>query len=124
VFNELVRAGVSVRSAKTAVDRLKEGRSAVLTASRVDNYETLKKRIEAQKIGVHRLAEPEPDIDVKAVRERLQLTQAEFAGLLRIKLDTLQNWEQRRTKPDPAAATLLSMIQRDPGKAMELLIEE
>ena len=55
-----------------------------------------------------------PDVDAKSVRERLGLSQAEFALRFGLELDTVQNWEQERYRPDPAARLLLSIIDRDP----------
>ena len=124
VFRALVESGLSVRAAKTALDRVRDGHAVFVQAPLVDNFAALKRRIEGENIAVHRLAEPEGEIDVKALREKLQLSQSEFAGLFRFGLDAVQNWEQRRTRPDPAAATLLSMIRRDPDKVMELLAED
>jgi len=35
-------------------------------------------------------------IDVKGLRERLELTQAEFSRMIGVSIKTLQNWEQGR----------------------------
>ena len=48
------------------------------------------------------------------VRVLLELKQRDFAALLDIPLSTLQNWEQRRTEPDPIAKTLIDLIFDDP----------
>ena len=45
--------------------------------------------------------------DVKAIREQLELSQAEFAGLIQVNVRTLQNWEQKRRCPTGPAAALL-----------------
>ncbi|MBU2753448.1 helix-turn-helix domain-containing protein [Acidithiobacillus sp. CV18-2] len=37
--------------------------------------------------------------DAKAVREKLGLSQREFADLMGVSIDTLQNWEQHRRNP-------------------------
>ena len=55
-----------------------------------------------------------PQLDAKQVRERLGLSQAEFALRFGLELDTVQNWEQGRYRPDPAARLLLGIIDRDP----------
>lgn len=51
---------------------------------------------------------------LKAVRARLLLSQGGLAALMRVPLDTLQNWEQRRTEPDAPARTLIDLIFADP----------
>lgn len=47
------------------------------------------------------------------VRKELGLTQEAFAAALQIPLATLRNWEQGRTRPDPAAQSLLRAVARD-----------
>lgn len=54
------------------------------------------------------------DIDVRALRERLGLTQADFAARFGFGLDTVRNREQRRRRPGGAARTFLRMIEREP----------
>lgn len=47
------------------------------------------------------------------VRKSLGMTQEAFATALQIPLATLRNWEQGRTRPDPAAQSLLRAVARD-----------
>ena len=54
------------------------------------------------------------DIDVQAVRRRLKMTQAEFSTLFAVRLDTVQNWEQGRRRPEGPALVLLNVIDREP----------
>lgn len=51
----------------------------------------------------------------------LMMTQQDFAALLGIPLATLQNWEQRRTDPDPIARTLIDLVFDDPQGMRERL---
>jgi len=46
------------------------------------------------------------------VREKLGMTQEEFAKALRIPVGTLRNWEQRRVGLDPAVRSLLAIVYR------------
>lgn len=55
-----------------------------------------------------------PVVDVREVRQALNLSQKEFAIRFGLELDTIQNWEQGRYNPDPAAMVLLKVIQRHP----------
>ena len=48
--------------------------------------------------------------DLKAIRESYQLSQADFARLLRIDRRTWYNWESGRTEPPAIAITALSML--------------
>ncbi|RRD55650.1 helix-turn-helix domain-containing protein [Comamonadaceae bacterium OH2545_COT-014] len=60
-------------------------------------------------------------LDVKHVRERTGLSQSEFAGLMRVSVKTLQNWEQRRRAPTGPASALLTIVARNPVAAMNAL---
>ncbi|MGP6188576.1 MAG: helix-turn-helix domain-containing protein [Vulcanimicrobiaceae bacterium] len=55
---------------------------------------------------------------VRAVRERLKLTQAEFARRFGLSERTIQEWEQGRAEPEGPARILLRVIDREP-KAVE-----
>lgn len=55
------------------------------------------------------------------LRRRLAMSQAEFSHAIRVPLKTVQNWEQRRTRPDPAARTLLALLAADPKQVLGLL---
>jgi putative transcriptional regulator len=52
------------------------------------------------------------------LRHKFGLTQAAFATLLRIPIATLRNWEQNRFIMEPAAQTLLKLIDREPEAAL------
>lgn len=63
-----------------------------------------------------------PDqIDVKAIREELGLSQAEFAIRFGFNLSSLRNWEQGRRFPDGPARTLLKVIHADPNAVSKAL---
>lgn len=52
--------------------------------------------------------------DVAALRARFKLSQAKFAALLGISVDTLQNWEQQRREPEGPAQVLLRIAATHP----------
>lgn len=54
-----------------------------------------------------------PD-DVRAIRERMELSQSAFAALLGVSLRTLQDWEQGRRKPTGPAYALLRVATKHP----------
>lgn len=58
--------------------------------------------------------------EVKAVREKLNLSQSVFALRLRTKIKTLQNWEQGRARPNAQASLLIKMLERYPDTAQRL----
>ncbi|WP_185982638.1 NadS family protein [Aureimonas mangrovi] len=63
-----------------------------------------------------------PDsIDVKAVRDKLRMSQSEFAMQFGIPLATVRNWEQGRRRPEAMARVLLQIINNDPDVVEKLL---
>jgi putative transcriptional regulator len=54
-------------------------------------------------------------VDVKAIRARTGLTQAAFARRYGFTLDSVQNWEAGRRKPEAAARLLLTVIAKEPA---------
>ena len=58
---------------------------------------------------------------VREIRERISLSQSEFARLIGVSIKTLQNWEQDRRRPTGPAAALLSIIAYDPQLAVKAL---
>jgi putative transcriptional regulator len=56
-----------------------------------------------------------PDVpDVRAIRARLGLSRETFAARFGLKLAAVRDWEQGLRKPDPAARTLLRVIELAP----------
>jgi putative transcriptional regulator len=62
-----------------------------------------------------------PDTDVRAIRARTGLSQADFARSIGVKKATLLNWEQGRRTPDGPARVLLALIAREPGVVQRVL---
>ncbi len=54
------------------------------------------------------------DIDTKAIRKKLNLSQQEFSEKFFINLRTLQNWEQKLKTPTGASLVLLKVIDKNP----------
>ncbi|MCF6808518.1 type II toxin-antitoxin system MqsA family antitoxin [Thiotrichales bacterium 19S9-12] len=61
------------------------------------------------------------DIDVKKIREKLNISQSEFCERFGFKLRTLQKWEQQVSKPDTATRAYLMVIERNPQIVTETL---
>lgn len=55
-----------------------------------------------------------------SARKSVHLTQREFAELLNVSIDTIQDWEQGRRSPRGAAKTLLKIAQKHPAVLEEL----
>ena len=61
------------------------------------------------------------EVDVKAIRKRLALSQSEFAARFGFAVDAVQNWEQGRRRPDGAARAFLRVIEREPAAVARAL---
>ena len=53
-------------------------------------------------------------VDVKAIRGRLHMSQAQFADHFGFTKATVQGWEQNRRQPEASARILLTVIDREP----------
>ena len=54
------------------------------------------------------------DMDVKAIRARLGLSQVAFAARFGFTASAVKEWEQHRRRPEAAARVLLRVIEREP----------
>jgi len=59
--------------------------------------------------------------DVKTIREKIGLSQQEFANLLRISKRTLEGWEQGHRKLTGPVRALLTIFKNAPQQAMNAL---
>ncbi len=57
---------------------------------------------------------------ISETRERIGLSQAEFARLLGVSVRTLQEWEQGRRVPSGPARTLLMIAHKNPRALLEV----
>ena len=61
-----------------------------------------------------------PDVDVKAERESLDMTQKAFANVLGVSRRTVESWETGRSTPSPTAKNLIYLISRKPDLVLVL----
>src|ERR1700720_2159583 len=66
---------------------------------------------------------PKP-IDVKAIRKRVKMSQAEFSRAYGISKRALQEWEQGGRQPDSAARAYLTVIAKEPAVVRRALASE
>ena len=71
-------------------------------------------KTEASRVTRHEVA------DVKAIRDKLHVSQAEFAKAMGTSVDTIKSWETKRRNPTGLAAKVLATIQDDPAFFSEL----
>jgi putative transcriptional regulator len=60
-------------------------------------------------------------IIVTKIRKRLNVSQANFAHMIGVSVDTLQNWEQGRRRPEGPALALLKVAEINPEAVMKAL---
>jgi putative transcriptional regulator len=53
-------------------------------------------------------------VNVKAMRTRLRMTQAEFARRYHLNIARIRDWEQGRSQPEGAVRAYLLVIAREP----------
>jgi len=58
---------------------------------------------------------------VKNIRKKLNVSQSRFAYMIGVSVDTLQNWEQGRRKPEGPALALLKVAAASPKTVFEAL---
>jgi putative transcriptional regulator len=61
------------------------------------------------------------EIDVKAIREKIALSQSEFARLFGLSKRTLEHWEHGRRVPTGPARAFLTVIAREPDAVRRAL---
>jgi putative transcriptional regulator len=60
-------------------------------------------------------------VDVKAIRNKLGMTQARFSNTFGFSLDAINHWEGGRRTPEAPARTLLTVIDRNPTAVLTAL---
>ncbi len=78
---------------------------------------------DAQPLTPEQLSKMRPVSRVKVLRQRLGMTQAQFAEAFHLPITTLRDWEQHRSTPDAPARALLLAIERDPDAMRRLLAD-
>ncbi len=61
------------------------------------------------------------EINVKAIRAKLGMTQHEFAARFGFSIKTLQHWEQKHRVPEGPTRAYLVVIDRDPDAVQRAL---
>jgi putative transcriptional regulator len=80
------------------------------------------REIKAHKAGqknlrTHTLKKP---ASPRVIRKKLKLSQSAFAGLMGVRLRTVQDWEQGRRKPSGPAEALLRIAEQKPEVFLDL----
>jgi putative transcriptional regulator len=103
--------GTTLREAHAALDWIAAGHGVTLEVTIPEGRDPV---AEFAALGI-RAQVLKAEIDVRAIREGLDLTQTEFASRFGLDPAMVQNWEQGHTRPDPIAAVLLRVIATNPA---------
>ena len=79
---------------------------------------------DAQPWTPEQLARARRIVDVRLIRERLCLTQEEFAQRFGLRLELVRGWEDRSVMPDQAANVLLRVIWAEPETVRRVVAAE
>lgn len=64
------------------------------------------------------------EVDVKAIRQRLKLSQPKFAETFGFSVGRIRDWEQRRFPVDAPSRVLLTVIEREPAAVLRALAQD
>jgi DNA-binding transcriptional regulator YiaG len=117
----LTKHGISLRKAHETLNRLVDGESVAIELQ-AKNTEMLCSKF--SQLGVSARTINLPAADVKHIREQFGLSQAEFAFRFGFEIDTIQNWEQGRNRPDQTAQLLLKVIEVYPENVESILTND
>jgi putative transcriptional regulator len=62
-----------------------------------------------------------PEIDVRAIRQKLKLSQDGFAAEFGFTINQIRDWEQGRTNPHGSSRAYLMVIQHNPKAVLDVL---
>lgn len=97
--------------------RIAPGRTWKLEKNAAGNY--VRTDLDPEKIRRERARAWEARNAVAHTRQTINLSQKAFAEMLGVSINTLRNWEQRKSEPSGAARTLLILAEKYPELVME-----
>jgi putative transcriptional regulator len=113
----LAKRGISMLRAKRIAEEILDTGKAIIRLPMVENERVLARELEAAGCAAFAIAARQ--INVRELRERLGLTQEQFAWRYGLDLDAVRNWEHERRTPDLAAQSYLRVIARLPEEASQ-----
>jgi DNA-binding transcriptional regulator YiaG len=124
VARRLFTAGLTLKQAHDAINKLAALGWSVCAVARSEDLHRLASDLATLNVELRRKVPVSGAIaDITEMRTRRGLSQREYADLLGLDVRTLQNWEQGRNRPDPAAVSLMRIFDRAPDMVGEALTE-
>jgi DNA-binding transcriptional regulator YiaG len=119
----LAKRHLTLRAAHEIVTRLFDTGEAVVDLPCIENVDTLVRDLLKCKVVAKPYGAPQR-VDVRAIREKMEMSQEQFAVEFGLEVATVRNWEQGRSEPDTAARNFLMMIAKNPGAVRQALIPQ
>jgi DNA-binding transcriptional regulator YiaG len=124
VARRLFAAGLTLKQAHDAINKLADRSWAVCAVAKTEDLHLLANELAAMSVELRRRLPVSGDaVDIAGMRSRRGLSQREYADLLGLDVRTLQNWEQGRNRPDPAAVSLMRIFDCAPDTVEAALTE-
>jgi len=124
VARRLFAAGLTLKQAHAAIDQLAAAGRTVCAVARSEDLRKLAGDLASLNVELRRRLSASADAaDIAAMRADRRLSQREYAEMLGVDVRTLQNWEQGRNRPDPAAVSLMRLFARAPDMVEAILTE-
>ncbi len=101
--------------AKRAVEEMLDRGRAFVELPAVEDPAAVVRDLGASGIAAT-VASPPDRVNIRAVRDRLGLTQEQFALRYGLDLAALRNWEQGRTQPETAVRSYIRVIEHNPAQ--------
>lgn len=74
-----------------------------------------------QELNQFKRVQPVEDIDVRKIRDKLHLTQDKFAIFFGVSKRTIQEWEQKRKRPNATSRNFLRVVEFAPDVVQRAL---
>ena len=103
------KKNTGARKRETVGESIIEGLKQAIAWTRGENYD-----VRVTLVHV-------PEVDVREVRAKMGLSQAQFATKFGFPPATLRNWEQGRSRPDAPTRVLLAVIAKHPEAVEDVL---
>jgi len=114
----LARRGMPMLRAKRTMEALLTRGKAFVDVPTVEDPVALIAELAAAGIMAS-IVRPPQTVDVRGLRERLNLTREEFAATYGLEVETVRNWEMGRREPDRTARSYLQAISNSPERVEE-----
>jgi DNA-binding transcriptional regulator YiaG len=124
VARRLFAAGLTLKQAHDAINNLAKFSWTACAVANTEDLPRLAAELAPMNVELRRRVPASGQVvNIADMRARRGLSQRAYADLLGLDVRTLQNWEQGRNRPDPAAVSLMRIFDLAPDMVGEALTE-